>query len=178
MLLATKGPKNESITSAKIANLTIKNEDISPGAVGSGKIANGAISSVDIGDGQITNGKLGNGSVTNGKIADGAVGTAKIANGSVTAADIAGADIHGSISLLAGAVAAHECLTTSVTLGGAQVGDVAFFSFTGNTPAPQGLTFQILKVTAPDEGTMRYCNPTNSASPAFTDVGVRVLTFR
>jgi hypothetical protein len=153
VLLATKGPKNESITSAKIANLTIKNEDISAGAVGSGEIANGAISSVDVGDGQIT-------------------------NGAVTAADIAGADIHGSIHGDAGAVAMHECTTAAIDLGGAQVGDVAFFSFTGDTPAPQGLTFQILKITSPNEGTMRFCNPTNSSSPAFSGVGIRVLTFR
>jgi hypothetical protein len=168
LLLATKGPKNESITSAKIANLTIKNEDLSAGAVGSGKIANGAIRSVDVGDGQITN----------GKIADGAIGTAKIANGAVTAADIAGADIHGSIHGDAGAVSAQSCTTALIVLGGAQVGDVAFFSFTGDIPVPQGLTFQILKVTAPNEGTMRFCNPTNSPSPAFSGVGIRVLTFR
>lgn len=165
LLAATKGPKNESITSAKIANLTIKNEDISAGAVGSGKIANGAIRSVDVGDGQITNSKVG----------DGAIGTAKIANGSVTAADLAAADIHGSIHGDAGAVAAHSCFTAPIDLGGAQVGDVVFLTFTGDNPAPEGLTFQILKITVPNQGNMRFCNPTLNPSPAFSNVGIRVL---
>jgi hypothetical protein len=165
VLLATKGPKNESITSAKIANLTIKNEDISVGAVGSGKIANGAIRSVDVGDGQITN----------SKIADNAIGTGKIADGSVSAADLSAADIHGTIHGDAGAVVSHSCLTAPITLGGAQVGDVVFFTFTGDTPAPPGLTFEIVKVTAPNEGNIRFCNVTDVPSPAFDNVGIRVL---
>lgn len=175
LLAATKGPKNESITSAKIANLTIKNEDISVGAVGSGKIANGAIRSVDVGDGQITNSKVGDGQITNSKIADNAIGTGKIANGSVTAADLSAADIHGSIHGDAGDVAAHSCVTAPIELGGAQVGDVVLLTFTGGNAAPEGLTFQILKITAPNEGNMRFCNVTNGASPAFDNVGIRVL---
>lgn len=175
VLLATRGPKNESITSAKIANLTIKNEDISVGAVGSGKIANGAIRSVDVGDGQITNSKVGDGQITNSKIADNAIGTGKIADGSVTAADLSAADIHGTIHGDAGAVVSHSCFTAPITLGGAQVGDVVFFTFTGDTPAPPGLTFEIVKVTAPNEGNMRFCNVTGVPSPAFDNVGIRVL---
>jgi hypothetical protein len=177
LLRASRGVPNESITSAKIANLTIQNEDISPGAIGSGKIANGAIGSADLGDGSVTSPKLADGSVTNAKLADHSVGTAKIVNGSVTTADLAGADIHGSISGSAGAVPAHSCVTTLVDLGGAKVGDVPLLTFVGGTPAPQGLTFQIIKISAPDKGTMRFCNPTNAASPAFSNVGVRVITF-
>jgi hypothetical protein len=177
LLRASRGVPNQSITSAKIANLTIKNEDISPGAVGSGKIANGAIGTQDLGDGSVSNAKLADGSVSNAKLADGSVGTAKIINGSVTTADLAGADIHGSIHGDAGAVAAHSCTTAAIDLGGAQVGDVALLTFIGDTPAPQGLTFQILKISSPDHGTMRFCNPTITASPAFSNVGIRVLTF-
>jgi hypothetical protein len=164
---ATRGPANESITSAKIANLTIRTEDLSPGAVGSGKIANGAVGSADIGDG----------SVIGAKLADGSVSTAKIANGAVTTADLAGADLTGSIHGDAGAVAAHLCTTAAIDIGGARVGDAVLLTFVGDTPAPQGLTFQILKVSSPDHGTIRFCNPTNAASPAFINVGVRVLTF-
>jgi hypothetical protein len=51
-------------------------------------------------------------------------------------------------------------------------------SIHGDTPAPHGLTFQILKITSPNEGTMRFCKPTNSPSPALSGVGIRVLTFR
>jgi hypothetical protein len=187
LLRASRGVPNQSITSAKIANLTIKNEDIAPGAVGSGKIANGAIQGQDIGDGQITFAKIANGTIGTDKIGDGqihnediapgAVGSGKIANGSVTTADLAGADIRGSIAAVAGFVPAHSCVTAAVDLIGAKVGDVAFLTFTGGTPAPQGLTFQIIKVSSTDHGTLRYCNPTNNPSPAFSNVGVRVLTF-
>jgi hypothetical protein len=157
LLRASRGVPNESITSAKIANLTIRNEDISGGAVGSGKIANGAIHNEDI--------------------APGAIGSGKIANGSVTTADLAAADIHGTIHGDAGAVAAHSCTTAPIELGGAQVGDVALLTFVGNVPAPAGLTFQILKISGPGSGTIRFCNPTAVASPAFSNVGIRVLTF-
>jgi hypothetical protein len=187
LLRATRGPANQSITSAKIANLTIKTEDLAPGAVGSGKIANGAIGAADLGDGQVTNpkladnsvgtGKIGDGQVTNADLADNSVGTGKIANGGVTTADLAGADIHGTIHGDAGAVAAHSCTTAAITLGGAKVGDVALLTFIGNVAAPAGLTFQILKVSSPDNGTIRFCNPTTVASPAFSNVGIRVLTF-
>jgi hypothetical protein len=177
LLRATRGPANESITSAKIANLTIKNEDISAGAIGSGKIANGAVGTADIGDGQVGNGKLADGSVTNGKLADNSVGTGKLIDHSVSTSDLNGADIHGTIHGDAGAVAAHSCFTSDITLGGAQVGDVALLTFIGGTSAPAGLTFQILKVDSPGHGNIRFCNPTNTASPAFSGVGIRVLTF-
>jgi hypothetical protein len=186
LLRATRGPANESITSAKIANLTIRTEDLSAGAVGSGKIANGAIRNEDISPGAVGTGKiadgavrnqdLGDGSVSNAKLADGSVGVAKIQNGAVTTAKLAGADIHGTIHGDAGAVAAHSCLTADIELGGAHVGDLALLTFIGGTPVPAGLTFQILKVSAANHGNIRFCNPTNAASPAFSNVGIRVLT--
>jgi hypothetical protein len=187
LLRATRGPANESITSAKIANLTIRTEDLAVGAVGSGKIANGAIRNEDISpgavgtgkiaDGSVRNQDLSDGSVTNAKLADGSVGPAKIANGAVTTAKLAGADITGSIHGDAGAVASHSCTTADIVLGGAQVGDVALLTFTGATPVPAGLTFQILKISSAGHGNIRFCNPTNAASPAFANVGIRVLTF-
>jgi hypothetical protein len=167
LLRAARGPANESITSAKIANLTIKNEDISAGAIGSGKIANGAIGTADLGDG----------SVSNSKLADNSIGTGKLIDHSVSTADLNGADIHGTIHGDAGAVPANSCVTSDITLGGAHAGDVALLTFIGGTPAPAGLTFQILKIDAPNHGNIRFCNVTNAASPAFSNVGIRVLTF-
>jgi hypothetical protein len=167
LLRAARGPANESITSAKIANLTIKNEDISVGAIGSGKIANGAIGTADLGDG----------SVTNAKLADNSIGTGKLIDHSVSTADLNGADIHGTIHGDAGVVAANSCMTAPITLGGAQVGDVALLTFIGGTPVPAGLTVQILKIDAPNHGNIRFCNVTNGPSPAFVNVGIRVLTF-
>ena len=177
LLRATRGPANESITSAKIANLTIQNEDISPGAIGTGKIANGAVGTADLGDGSVANGKLADGAVTNAKLADNSVGSGKLVDHSVSTADLNGADIRGTIHGDAGAVAAHSCVTADVVLGGAKVGDVALLTFIGDTPAPAGLTFELLKISSPGHGNLRFCNPTNAASPAFSNVGIRVLTF-
>lgn len=155
--IAKRGPADNSVTSAKIADANVTNADLAPSAVGSGKIANGAIQTADLGDGQVSG--------------------IKITNGSVSTADFSGADITGTIFGLAGAVPANSCTTSSIDMGGAQVGDAAFITFIGNVPAPPGLTFEIIKVSSPDVGTMRFCNPTNSASVAFSDVGVRIITF-
>jgi hypothetical protein len=164
----------KALKTAKKAN---KKSSIAPGAIGAGKLANGAVGAADIGDGQVGNGKLADGSVTNGKLADNSVGTGKLVDHSVSTADLNGADIHGTIHGDAGAVASHSCPTSDIVLGGAQVGDVALLTFIGDTPAPAGLTFQILKVSSPGHGNIRFCNPTDAASPAFTGVGIRVLTF-
>ena len=155
--VAKQPPADNSVTSRKIADANVTNADLATGAVGSGKIANGAIQTADIGDGQVTG--------------------IKITNGSVSTADFSGADITGTIHGDAGAVAANSCTTAPIDLGGAQVGDAAFITFIGNIPAPQGLTFEIIKVSSPDQGTIRFCNPTNAPSPAFSDVGVRIITF-
>lgn len=55
---------------------------------------------------------------------------------------------------------AQSCLTLAIDIPGAQVGEVALMTSIGNSAAPPGLTFQINKVS----------------SPAFTGVGVRVVT--
>ena len=154
--VANQAPADNSVTSRKIADFNVTNADLAAAAVGSGKIANGAIQTADIGDGQVTG--------------------IKIANGSVSTADFSGANITGTITEPAGAIAANSCLTASVTMGGAQVGDAAFITFIGDVPAPSGLTFEVIKVSSPNFGTMRFCNPTNSGSPAFSNVGVRIIT--
>lgn len=89
-----------------------------------------------------------------------------------------GADVTGAISGAAGTVASHSCTTLGLSVSGAQVGDLPVLAFVGPTPVPAGLTFQLLKVSAPDSLTMRLCNPTNVPSPAFTDLGVRIIAFR
>jgi hypothetical protein len=63
-------------------------------------------------------------------------------------------------------------------VAGAQVGDVPVMAFVNATPVPLGLTFQPLKVTSTDNMTLRLCNPTDADSPAFTDLGVRIITLR
>jgi hypothetical protein len=105
---------------------------------------------------------------------------AKHANGVVGNCGDAGtgANITGTIHGAAGAIPAHSCVTTAITVGGATVGDAGMISFTGDVPVPAGLVFSFIKVTSADNATLRICNPTNSPSAAFTDVGVRVVTFK
>jgi hypothetical protein len=175
--VAKQGPANNSVTTKKIADSSVTNEDLAPGAVGSGKIANGAIRNEDLAPGAVGSGKIVNGAIQTADIGDGQVTGIKITDGSVSTADLSGADITGAIHGDAGAIAAHSCTTAAIDLGGAHVGDAAFLTFIGDTPAPAGLTFQILKVSSTDHGTIRFCNLTNAASPAFSDVGIRVITF-
>ena len=82
--------------------------------------------------------------------------------------------IHGD----AGAVAAQSCTTAPLEAAGAQVGELPVMAIVGDTPAPPGLTFQLLKVSSPGHITLRFCNPTNADSPVFTNVGVKIITFR
>jgi hypothetical protein len=93
-------------------------------------------------------------------------------------AQVIGADVLTSITGVAGLVPVNSCFSMDLPLSGAQVGDVPLLAFVGATPVPAGLTFQVLKVSAANDSTLRLCNPTNSASPVFTDVGLRVILFR
>lgn len=93
-------------------------------------------------------------------------------------AEVIGTDVTGAINGIAGAVPAHSCLTDDADAGGAQVGDLPVMAFVGNTPAPSGLVFQPLKISSPGHMTLRFCNPTDTPSPAFANVGVRIITFR
>jgi hypothetical protein len=93
-------------------------------------------------------------------------------------AQVIGTNVTGTIHGDAAAVPAHDCTTADVLAGGAQVGELPVMGFVGDTPAPPGLTFQVLKVSSPGHATLRFCNPTNAASPAFSNVGVKIITFK
>jgi hypothetical protein len=102
-------------------------------------------------------------------------------NGSAWAcatASVAATDVTVQISGDAGAVASNSCTNSQLDVPGAEVGDVLLGSFVGPTPTPPGLVFQLLKVTAPAMATLRFCNPTNSPSVAFSNAGIRIITFR
>lgn len=186
--VGTKQLKKNAVTSTKIRKDAVTGSKIQDGAVSPGKLSGDAIATGNVTDRAITNGKLADGAVTDSKLAAGAVGPGKLAPNSVTGAeiapnslsttDLAGSDFRGTIHGDAGAVAAHSCVTADVELGGAEVGDALLLTFIGSTPTPVGLTFQLLKVSSPGHGNMRFCNPTNSPSPAFSDVGIRVIALR
>lgn len=142
---------------------SVKSRNIAKNAVTSPKVKNGSLLSRDFKAGQLPGGPQG----PKGDKGD-----------QGDRAQVIGTDVTGTISEPAGAVAAHSCLSAGVTAVGAQVGDVPVMAFIGATPPPSGLTFQPVKVSSPDNVTLRFCNPTASASTAFTDVGVRIITFR
>lgn len=186
--VGSKQLKKNSVTAAKIKEAAITAGKIQDGAVSPGKLSSNAVSTSNVTDRAITDAKLADSAITGAKLAPGAIGAGKLAPSSVTGAevapgslsiaDLAGADVIGAIHGDAGAVAAHSCVSAPITLGGAKVGDALFLTFVGDTQVPQGLTFQLLKVNSPDNATIRFCNPTNAASPAFDNVGVRVIALR
>jgi len=97
---------NSSVTSAKILDGTIANNDLANNSVTSGKIADGsvwnsdlannAVTSGKIADGTILNSDLANNSVTSGKIQDGQVSSADIADSTITTTDIANGTVSTS----------------------------------------------------------------------------------
>ena len=87
-----------------------------------------------------------------------------------------GADLSGAVSL--SSVPANACSSFSLSVAGAMVGDAVILTLKGDGALPSGLLLVAEKVT--DAGVVRVkaCNPTNSASSAANDLGVRVLTLR
>jgi hypothetical protein len=82
------------------------------------------------------------------------------------------------VSQSAGAVASHTCFNASLGVSGVVVGDAGLVSMAGGVAVPAGLIFSFLKVTGPDTVALRICNPTDSPSAAYTDLELRVVTFR
>jgi hypothetical protein len=168
LVVATSGTAYASV-------LITRNNQVGPGVISGhhapqGKHANiikGSVGSKDLANHAVTFRKLGINSVHGGNVA----------TNSLSLADLVGVDIAGTINLAAGAVAAHSCTSFATIATGAAVGQVPLLAFVGGTPAPAGLTFQLLKVTSPGHILMRVCNPTNTNSPAASGVGVRVVTF-
>jgi hypothetical protein len=87
-----------------------------------------------------------------------------------------GVNVGGSISL--GSLGAHQCGEVSLSVGGAQVGQVPFIGFQGSVPLPLGLILMAMTVDAPNHVTARVCNPTGTASVATSGIGVRIITLK
>jgi hypothetical protein len=146
-------------------------------SVGTKQLKTHAVTTPKIAAGAVGSRKIATHSVSHAKIALNAVTGAKVATDSLSLADLVGADVRQTISVSAGAVPPHSCTTFAANAPGAQVGQAILLTFIGNVPAPPGLTFQPIKISSPGQYSLRFCNPTNVASPAFTNVGVRVVTF-
>jgi hypothetical protein len=149
-----------TITGKNVKNSSLTGKDIKNSSLTTSDVKNRSLRAVDFKRGQLPAGPQG----PKGDKGD--------------TAQVIGVNITGTIQGDAGAVPASSCTTADFGAAGAQVGELPVIAFVGNTPPPQGLTFQPLKVTSTGHMTLRFCNPTNAASPAFSDVGVKLITFK
>ncbi|WP_395683938.1 hypothetical protein [Dokdonella sp.] len=97
-----------------------------------------------------------------------------IANGVVTLAKMAGNTTTGSISF---SLAANGCGTLGLSLGSAQVGDLAVFGLGSGATPPASVVFGPIVITGPGAGSMRACNQ-SASSVSITSLPVIVRTFR
>jgi hypothetical protein len=146
-------------------------------------LANGSVTNAKIGSSAVTSSKLASSSVTATAIASGAVGTSEIATGavtetklgsnSITRAKISGADVTGTM----GGVALNggSCADVSVSVSGAAVGDMVFFSLQAGVVMPSKFIAQPARVDTAGAVVLRFCN-IGTTSQNFPSLGVHILT--
>jgi hypothetical protein len=110
--------------------------------------------------------------LTAGKLVHGAVGSAAVADDSLGLTDLAGTDVSGHISV---SISAGNCLTLSLGVTGAAVGQVAVFAWTGGS-IPGGVMTGPMQVPAPGTVVLPMCN-VSSSTVTMSNVPVRVITF-
>lgn len=164
----------DSVTSSKIQDGSIFGNDIADGAIGSNDIGSGAVGSSEIAAGAVTGSEIADGAVSANKLANSAVGTAKIANDAVTRGKIAGGYSDGMITVT---VAANTCNDYDIGVGGAQPGEIPFFSLQAGGSLPQKMLVMPFKVAAAGLVKTRICNFAAVAQSA-PNVPVYLLTVR
>lgn len=157
MLLGGSAFAAVTITGKNVKNSSLTGKDIKNSSLTTSDVKNRSLRAVDFRRGQLPAGPQGPKGDT---------------------AQVIGVNITGAIHADASAVSANSCTTADVLAAGAQVGELPVMAFVGDVPAPPGLTFQPLKVTSLGHITLRFCNPTSSPSPAFSNVGVKIITFK
>lgn len=162
-----------AVTNAKLADGSVDALKLLDFSVTNSKLGTGAVTNSKLGTGAVTNSKLGAGSVTNSKLGSDAVTGSKVAANSLSLADLIGGDTSGHIGFT---LNANGCGTLNISVGGAQVGQVVLFSFTGNVAVPSSVTFGGTKVTAAGMVTVRACNHSGS-SFTVANLGIRIVTF-
>jgi hypothetical protein len=122
----------------------------------------------------VTASKLANRAMVRRKVANGAIGTKQLANGSVTLADLAGADVSRVFDLPS--IPPNTCFASDLTVPGARVGQFPILSFIGNVPLPSAIVALAVKVDATGSVRAKFCNVTDTATTAATNIGIRVIT--
>lgn len=174
-----------SIGSSNITDACIAQADLAPNSVGSAQIQTDAVDATEIADGAIDSGEIFDNSLFASDLAPGSVGTSelaasavdssKVANNSLTTADIAGTDASGSISLPAAAVANGRCNQYSITVGGAEAGDVVLIS--AQAAVQNGVLLYGSRVPSNGTATLNVCNFSGVAMVAIDDLPIRTITF-
>ena len=122
---------NNSVTSIKIADGNVLENDLADNSVGSSKIMDGTVITEDLGSSSVTSAKIADGAIVTADLADQTVSTAKLGNLAVSAEKIQNGAILTD-KLAAGAVTAPK-----ISSMGASAGQV--LSYSGTAWAPTSL---------------------------------------
>ena len=120
---------NNSVTSIKIADGNVLENDLADNSVGSSKIMDGTVITEDLGSSSVTSAKIADGAIVTADLADQTVSTAKLGNLAVSAEKIQNGAILTD-KLAAGAVTAPK-----ISSMGATAGQILMYSGTAWTPA-------------------------------------------
>jgi len=166
--------KAESVGTSEIQTDAVGPLEVTANAIDGDEIVNGSVGNLDLGTDSVSATKIAANSVGASEIAGGGVGSSEIADNVITSADLAGGASSGSISLPAGAVANGRCKNYDAGVGGAIAGDAVIFSIDG--AVPEGILIYGVRVPANGTATVKVCNFTGGAMPAFTNLPVSVIT--
>lgn len=152
----------------------VDNASILSGAVSNSKLAADSVTSSKIATSAVGTSELASDAVTAEKIANGAVVTAAIANDSVTRGKIAGGYSNGAIAVNVGA---NDCNDYNISIPGAEVNDLLYFTLQSSVNLPDNVLIQPLRVVSAGVVELRVCNVGNTAMST-GDIGIYLLTMR
>ena len=120
---------NNSVTSIKIADGNVLENDLADNSVGSSKIMDGTVITEDLGSSSVTSAKIADGAIVTADLADQTVSTAKLGNLAVSAEKIQ----NGAI--LTDKLANSAVTAPKISSMGASAGQILMYSGTAWTPA-------------------------------------------
>lgn len=142
---------NNSVTSIKIADGNVLENDLADNSVGSSKIMDGTVITEDLGSSSVTSAKIADGTIATADLADMAVNSAKIQDGSIATTDLADQTVStaklGNLAVSSEKIQNGAILTDKIAAGavtapkissmGATAGQV--LSYSGTAWAPTSL---------------------------------------